>query len=87
MSHRHFCDYAGHEWECDGTALRPLAGDTEPSMCICLMHQVPVTDGDHGDCPIELLACPEHRDEQLRDMGTFDMSDLPEKLRRCLGAS
>jgi hypothetical protein len=37
-----------------------------------------MTEGDHGNCPIELLACPEHRDEQLRDMGTFDMSDLPE---------
>jgi hypothetical protein len=78
MSHQHYCDYAGHDWECDGTALRPLAGDTEPSVCICVMHQVPVIDGDHGDCPIELLACPEHRDEQLRDFGTFDMINLPE---------
>jgi hypothetical protein len=25
-------------------------------------------DGDHSDCPIELLACPEHMDKQLRAM-------------------
>ena len=34
-------------------------------------------DGDHSDCPIELLACPEHRDEQLQNMGIFSSSDLP----------
>ena len=51
------------------------------------MHQVPLADGDHSECPVELLACPEHYDEQLRDMGTVDMSDLPEKLRRCLGVT
>jgi hypothetical protein len=78
LSHSHFCDFAGHEWECTGTALRPLAGDTEPSVCMCAMHQVPLADGDHNECPIELLACPEHRDEQLRDMGELDSSDLPE---------
>jgi hypothetical protein len=87
LSHNHFCDYAGHEWECAGTALRPLAGDTEPSVCMCAVHQVPLADGDHNECPIELLACPEHRDEQLRDIGKFDMTDLPEKLGRCLGVT
>jgi hypothetical protein len=25
--------------------------------------------GDHSGCSIELLACPEHMDEQLRQMG------------------
>jgi hypothetical protein len=25
-------------------------------------------DGDHSKCAVELLACPEHRDEQLRKM-------------------
>jgi len=25
-------------------------------------------DGDHSLCPVELLACPEHREEQLREM-------------------
>ena len=76
MSHRHFCDFAGHEWECVGTALRPLAGDTEPSECICLRHQISMEDGDHSGCPVELLACSEHCDEQLREMGTFGMNDL-----------
>jgi hypothetical protein len=77
MSHRHFCDSAGHYWECVGTALRPLTRDAEPSICICLRHLVPMEDGDHSECPIELLACPEHRDEQLRQMspvGTYDLA-------------
>jgi hypothetical protein len=25
--------------------------------------------GDHSQCTVELLACPEHRDEELRAMG------------------
>jgi hypothetical protein len=45
MSHRHYCDHAGHEWECVGTAVRSLAGDTEPSVCTCIDHQVPMEDG------------------------------------------
>jgi hypothetical protein len=69
MSHKHFCDHAGHEWECEGKALRPLAGEPEPSVCICIDHQVPMEDGDHSHCTVELFACPEHRDERLRAMG------------------
>ena len=23
MSHKHFCDFAGHMWECEGTACAP----------------------------------------------------------------
>ena len=64
MAHVHWCDVTGHEWECQGTALRPLAGDTEPSICICATHRTPLEDGDHSGCSIELLACPEHRDVQ-----------------------
>ena len=75
MSHQHYCDYAGHEWECTGAALRPLAGDTEPSVCMCAIHQVPLADGDHNECPIELLACPEHCEQQLRGMRTIATSD------------
>jgi hypothetical protein len=40
------------------------------------MHQISLEDGDHSTCPVELLACSEHRDEQLRDMGIFDSADL-----------
>jgi hypothetical protein len=76
MSHRHFCDYAGHDWECDGFALRPLAGQTKPSECYCLRHQVPMEEGDHSRCPVELLACPKHRDEQLQRIAIFDRGDL-----------
>jgi len=77
MSHRHFCDYAGHSWECAGTALRPLAGDREPSTCFCLKHQVLMEDGDHSQCSIELLACPEHIEAQLQAMGTTRMDRQP----------
>ena len=70
MSHRHWCDYTGHFWECAGSALRPLAGDREPSACFCLRHQVPMEDGDHSQCSIELLACPEHLEARLQAMDT-----------------
>jgi hypothetical protein len=69
MSHRHFCDFAGHYWPCEGSAVRLFAGDSEPSVCMCLIHQVPMEQGDHTECPIELLACPEHRADQMRAMG------------------
>jgi hypothetical protein len=64
MSHRHACD-AGHYWNCEGTALRPHMGDTAPSVCMCIRHRVPLEVGDHSECSIELLACPEHREVTL----------------------
>lgn len=69
MSHRHWCDFAGHYWECQGTATRPLMGDTEPSICMCPSDGVPMEDGDHSECSIELLACPEHLADHMRAMG------------------
>jgi hypothetical protein len=68
MSHRHFCDFAGHYWECEGSAVRQFAGDTEPTVCLCLNHHVPLERGDHSECSIELLACPSHRMSQLQRM-------------------
>ena len=79
MSHRHFCDYAGHYWQCDGTALRLV--DTEPSLCMCRHHNVPVEEGDHSRCMIELLACPQHRDAQLRQIGYEPGTDDKPALR------
>jgi|SRR5664279_6462211 len=83
MSHRHFCDAAGHDWYCEGRALR--LGANEPSDCICVVHQTAMEEGDHTSCPIELLACPEHRDEQQRKMkdavskcGDGEMDAAPE---------
>jgi len=77
MAHLHWCDVAGHEWECQGSALRPLRGDTEPTPCSCLHHQSPMEDGrDHSECSIELLACPEHRDQQLLAMG-YEPGQVP----------
>lgn len=67
--HQHFCDFVGHYWDCPGSAIRSLLGQFEPSLCICMEHQVPMEEGDHSQCSIELLVCPEHRDAQLRKMG------------------
>jgi hypothetical protein len=33
-------------------------------------------DGDHSGCPVELLACPEHPDEQIEQVGVSDRRDL-----------
>ena len=62
MSHEHFCYVAGHYWRCEGTALR--GGDTEPSVCVCVCG-LPLEGFDHSGCHdnVELLACPEHREE------------------------
>jgi hypothetical protein len=36
---------------------------------MCLDHGVPMDEGDHSNCSIELLSCPEHRADQMRAMG------------------
>ena len=66
MSHRHFCDVMGHWFECDGKAQR--RGNTEPPVCRCGGCRLPLEDGDHSQCRnlVELVACPEHRDEERR---------------------
>jgi hypothetical protein len=67
MGHRHFCEFAGHYWDCDGMAKSLLA--PEASVCMCLYHGVSMEEGDHSECAVELLSCPDHRDEQMRAMG------------------
>ena len=67
MSHKHWCDYAGHYWDCDGTAVRLF--QAEPIVCMCADHGTPMEDGDHSDCTIELLSCPQHRADHMRAMG------------------
>jgi hypothetical protein len=54
MSHRHYCDFAGHDWQC-----------SEDCECIC---GLPMEGNDHGDCSVELRACPEHAAEQQRSI-------------------
>jgi hypothetical protein len=68
MSHRHFCGVAGHWWRCSGTALR--RGGTEPSVCLCAGCRLPLEGGDHARCKnrVELVAWPEHQDEERRRM-------------------
>jgi hypothetical protein len=53
MSHKHFCDIGGHEWECD------------KATCVCVCG-TSINQGDHSHCPIELVGCPEHVAEQQR---------------------
>jgi hypothetical protein len=67
MAHRHFCEFAGHYRDCEGIATRLLA--LEASVCMCLDHGVSMEEGDHSECAVELLSCPDHRDEQMRSMG------------------
>lgn len=67
MSHRHFCDYEGHYWDCEGPAVRLFA--PEASVCMCLNHGVPMEEGDHSECSVELLSCPKHRADHMRAMG------------------
>ena len=66
MSHRHLCDVTGHWWECDGTAFRLV--HRESSVCVCHGCRLTLEQGDHSRCKnlVELVACPEHRDEQIR---------------------
>ncbi len=44
--------------------------DNEPSVCVCLPCGLPLAGFDHTGCPdpVELVACPEHRDEERRRM-------------------
>jgi len=36
-------------------------------MCVCHACRAPLEEGDHSRCKnlVELVACPEHRDEQI----------------------
>jgi hypothetical protein len=79
MSHRHFCDVAGHRWECNGKAMR--SGDAEPSICMCIPCGLPLEGFDHSGChgPVELLACPEHMEEERRS--------IEEARKRCGGGA
>jgi hypothetical protein len=36
-------------------------------------------EGDHSGCSVELLACPEHREAQLREMGFSGPRDRPDE--------
>jgi hypothetical protein len=76
MRHRHWCDYGGHYWECAGTAVRLF--QAEPSVCMCLFHGVPMEEGDHSECSVELLSCPTHCAEQMRATG-YDPDFVIEK--------
>jgi hypothetical protein len=68
MSHRHFCHVARHWFDCDGTAVR--RGEPEPSVCLCNDCRLPLAQGDHTRCRqrVELVVCPEHREEERRRM-------------------
>ena len=61
MSHKHYCDAEGHEWQCTDSTCE----------CVCdlLMEQ-----GNHSECPIELRACPEHQDVQLPESADDELT-------------
>jgi len=66
MSHRHFCDVTDHRWDCNGAAQR--IEESQPSVRTCYACRAPLEQGGHSRCRnlVELVACPGHRDEQLR---------------------
>jgi hypothetical protein len=57
--HQHWCDVAGHYWECDGYALRTFSGKISWSECVCICG-ISMSTGNHSDCPVELLPCLDH---------------------------
>jgi hypothetical protein len=67
MSHKHWCDYAGHYWDCSGMATRLF--QAQPSECFCSQHGIPIEVGNHSECSVELLSCPEHRADHMIAMG------------------
>jgi hypothetical protein len=49
---------------------------------MCLDHDVPMEEGDHSTCSVELLSCLEHRADQMRAMGYDPSAAAGEE---CLG--
>jgi hypothetical protein len=86
VSHKHFCEIGGHEWECECAALHEF--DPERfQVCICKACQLPMDEGDHSNCPIELLTCPEHlsqksAEESARGVPITFPPDVNEKAER-----
>ncbi len=81
MSHKHYCNHAGHFWQCDGNALRYIVDGAEPSECICETCELPMELGNHARCQIEFLDCPEHLHEWLRAFGHEpDNSPMPQPM-------
>lgn len=72
MPHQHFCEIGGHEWMCEGRALRPFMGDTEPCVCMCMRCQLPMEMVNHPECQVELVACSEHVGQELDLMKEVD---------------
>jgi hypothetical protein len=69
MSHRHYCDFAGHDWQC-----------SENCECIC---GLPMEGHDHSECPVELRACPEHAAEQQRSIAeAMSQESDPESIQK-----
>lgn len=91
MSHRHYCDFGEHEWECSGVAQR--LGYDQPTVCECLCG-LPLEGHDHSQCqcggPIEIKACPLHIEQERQHIaegkGEWDRQaaefGLKEKLAR-----
>lgn len=59
MGHKYFCEICGHEWECECVAVHEFVPE-KFQVCICKACQLPMDEGDHRDCPVQALTCPEH---------------------------
>jgi len=74
LAHKHFCDFAGHEWQC-----------SEDCNCIC---GLPMEEHDHSGCAVELKPCPEHKAEFDQWSAKFvasmeESSEAFEKIPHC----
>ena len=75
MSHRHFCTFGKHFFECNGTAIQLF--ERGPSICLCPDHGTPIQEGNHCDCSIDHVTCPEHRSAHLIALG-YNPDDPPD---------
>jgi hypothetical protein len=71
LSHRHFCDIGGHDYQC-----------SDDCSCIC---GLPMNGFDHSGCPVELKACPEHKAEEERRMAQVCSPEAEAESKRLRG--
>jgi hypothetical protein len=86
MGHKFFCEICGHEWECECVAVHEFVPERF-QVCICKACQLPMDEGDHSNCAVELLTCPEHllQPSEMENVGGVPITvpaDAVEKAER-----
>lgn len=86
MGHKYFCEICRQEWECECVAVHDFVPE-KYSVCICKTCHLPMDEGDHRDCPVQSLTCPEHlpqksAKENVRGVPIAFPPDVAEKAER-----